>query len=97
MATITKEQIEKWKKEHGDVFELTVGEKKAYLKSPNRQILGYASVEAASDPFRFNEIILENCWLGGDESIKTDEKDFMAACRQLDKIIEVRESSIKKL
>ena len=94
---ITQEQIDKWKQQYGAVFEITVEDKKAYLKPPDRKILSCATVEAGKDPFAFNDIILKNCWIGGDEEIRDVESYSLAAGSQLDKIIEFREASIKKL
>lgn len=61
--TITPEQIESWKKKWGDVFCVTVGDKVAYLKRPSRQALSAAAVVGKNDPMKYNEILLNNCWL----------------------------------
>lgn len=63
--TITPEQIESWKKKWGDVFCVTVGDKMAYLKRPSRQALSAAAVVGKNDPMKYNEILLNNCWLAG--------------------------------
>lgn len=94
---ITQKQIKEWKEKFTDIFEIEVEGKKGYLRSPDRKILSLATVEAGQDPFKFNEIILKNCWLGGDEDIINIEKYSLAAGSKLDKIIEIKEASIKKL
>ena len=48
-------------------------------------------------PVRANEVLLENCWLGGDESIKTDDAKFFGVAAKLDEIVQIREAEIKKL
>ena len=50
-----------------------------------------------SDPIRSNEVLLENCWLGGDESVKTDDSKFMGVSPVLAEIIQVKEATLKKL
>ncbi|GHV11720.1 hypothetical protein FACS1894162_7350 [Bacteroidia bacterium] len=43
---------------------------KCYLHRPDRKALSAASVIGKTDPLKYNEILLNNCWLGGDEEIK---------------------------
>ena len=65
---ITKEQIQEWKNQYKDIFVISVEDKKVYLRTPDRKTLSYASTLATKDPLKFNEVILDNCWLGGDEN-----------------------------
>lgn len=97
MAEVTKEQIESWKKKHGDVFEVNVDGRTAYLKKPDRKVLGAASVLGKDDPMKYNETLLENCWLGGDEEIKTDDSLFLGVSSVLAEIIEIKKAEIKKI
>ena len=92
-----QEQIEQWKKQYGDVFKLTIEDKTAYLKKPGRKVLSYASSIGTKDPMKFNEIILNECFIGGDEEIKTDDAYFLAASAKLAEIIEVKEAELVKL
>ena len=94
---ITKEQIQEWKQQYKDIFVISVEDKKAYLCTPNRKTLSYASTLATKDPLRFNEVILENCWLGGDEEIKTDDALFLAASSKLPDLIQIKEATLEKL
>lgn len=97
MSEITQEQIDAWKEKHEAVFKLSVEDKVAYLRSPDRKTLSFASKVGAQDPMKFNEYILENCWLAGDEEIKTKDSLFMSASGQLSNIIQIAESSLEKL
>lgn len=94
---ITKEQIQEWKQKHGDVYVLNIEDKKAYLRTPDRQTLSYASTLATKDPLKFNEVVLTNCWLGGDEEIKTDDALFLAASSKLPDLIQIKEATLEKL
>ena len=94
---VTKEQIQEWKKKHGNVYEISVDGKKCYLKSPSRKTIGYASAAGKDDPMKFNEIVMRDCWLGGDEEIKTDDTLFLSVSGKLAEIIEVKEVDLKKL
>lgn len=72
MAKVTKTQIEAWKKQHGDILHIPFSDgKECYLKQPDRRVLGLAYSKGAKDPLAVAEVILANCWLGGDEDVKT--------------------------
>lgn len=103
-----EEKVAGWKKLYGDVFEIKVGTKKedteeledikvAYLKRPSRKALGAAAVLGKNDPMKYNEVLLNNCWIEGDEEIKTDDALFLGASAQLAELIEIKEASLKKL
>ena len=93
----TVEQIEEWKKKPGDVFQVTVEGKTAYLHKPDRKALGAAAVIGKSDPMKYNEILLNNCWIAGDEEIKKDDALFLGVSAKLADLIEVKEAELKKL
>ena len=97
MKKATQEQIEGWKKQYGMVFQVTVDDKIAYLRKPDRQIIAYGLTKVSTDPLGFNEVILKNCWIAGDEEIKTNDDYFMAVSAQLEQIMEVKTADIKKL
>lgn len=94
---ITQKQINEWKAKYGEVFKLKIEGKECYLKTPDRKTLGYASSIASKDPLKFNEILLNNCWLEGDEEIKTKDSLFLAASSKIAEIIEVKEAELEKL
>ena len=94
---VTKQQIQEWKKQYGDVYVLNIEGKKAYLRTPDPQTLSYASTLATKDPLKFNEAILTNCWLGGDEEIKTDDALFLSASSKLGELIQIKEATLEKL
>jgi hypothetical protein len=94
---VSQEQIDAWKKQHGDIYAIKVDGKTAYLKKPDRKTLSFASVAGQKDPMKFNEIILENCFIGGDEEIKKDDSLFLAASAKIVELIEVKEAELVKL
>ncbi len=93
----TKEKITELKKKHGEIFLLKVEDKSCILKKPDRKTLSYATSVASKDPMKFNEIMLNGCWLGGDEEIKTDDSLFLSAAAKIAELIEVKESELVKL
>lgn len=97
MSEVTAKQIADWKAKHGDIFKISVDGKEAYLKKPDRKTLSYATSIASNEPLKFNELLLSNCWLGGDEEIKTDDTLFLSASAKLAEIIEIKNAELVKL
>ncbi len=97
MERVSKKQIEEWKNKYGSVYKIEVDGRIAYLRSPSRKVIGYASSVGQKDPMKFNEMLLNNCWLAGDEKIKTDDSLFMGVAAKLADIIEVKEATLEKL
>jgi hypothetical protein len=99
MFTYTAEQLESWKKKHGDVFEVVSGDKKCILHKPTRQDLSYAMAGSsqAKDSVKFSEILLKQCWIDGDKEIQTVDDYFFSVVPVLSALSEVKEAEIKKL
>lgn len=68
--------------------------KSCYLKKPARKALSYAAVSAQTDPLKYNEVILNDCWLAGDEEIKTDNGLFLSVSQKLPLLIEIKEAEV---
>lgn len=91
-------QINAWKAEHGEIFYFKVGDdKECYLKKPSRQTLSYAAVAAQTDPLQYNEVILNDCWLAGDEDIKTDTGLFLSISQHLPSLVQMVTVEMVKL
>lgn len=95
-GTATPEQISGWKQKYGDIFKAVVGESVCYLKKPDRKTMSYVAT-LGSNPIRANEALLENCWLGGDETIKTEDDKFFGVSAKLNEIVEIKNAEISKL
>ena len=67
----------------------------AYLKNPTRKIISMATAVGGKDPIKFGELILQNCWLGGDERIKTDDELFLSANAILGELIKIKSATLK--
>lgn len=93
----TPEQVQEWKDKHGDIFAIKAEEHICYLRRPTRKAISYASVAGKTDPLKFNETLLRECWLGGSEEIRKNDDLFLAASGVLDKIIEIKEAELEKL
>lgn len=93
----TPEQIEAWKKQHGEIFELEVEGRIALLKKPSRKVMSLALSTGKTDPIKFGEIILKNTWIDGDAEIQEDDRLFFGAMQQLDQMFEIADATLKKL
>lgn len=95
---LTEEQkIEGFKKKYGDVFHYTAEGKSCYLKKPSRQTISAAAVVGKNNPMKYNEILLNGCWIEGDEELKTDDGLFLGVSQILNDLIEIKEGELKKL
>lgn len=90
-------KIAEWKNSYGEVFQVEVDGHVAFLRKPTRKALSAAAVIGKTDPMKYNEILLNNCWLEGDEAIKTDDSLFLGVSAQLAELIEIKEATLKKL
>lgn len=93
----TEAEVNQWKAVHGEVFEVSVDDHFGYLKKPDRKVLSYATTIGQTDPMKFNELILQNCWLGGSDELKNKDEYFFAVVAQMNVLIEIKEAQIKKL
>ncbi len=98
-AQVTPEMIEAWKKQHPKgVHELTVDDKKGYIRNPNRNDMKYAmSRLKGGGELDMAEALLEEMWLGGDQELLDDDDYFFGAVTQLQELIQVKSGSLKKL
>jgi len=95
-GTVSAEVISEWKKKHGDIFKADVDGSVCYLKKPDRKTMSYVAT-LGNNPIRANEVLLENCWLGGDECIKSDDDKFFGVSAKLNEIVAIKEAEITKL
>ena len=94
-----QETLDSLKARHKDVYEISVDGKSCLVRKPGRKDLSFAMAGSSSgkDIVRMQEILLENCWLEGDEEIKTDDALFFAAAAKLTGLMETKEAELKKL
>lgn len=75
---------------------------KAYLKKMNRQtmeaVLGLTmAISGPPQYIRAGEVILNNCWVGGDDEIRKNEDLLVPAAMQAYRLVEVKNAELKKL
>jgi hypothetical protein len=100
---VTDVQVKQWISRWGEVNQITVkldqdGNKlTGYFKKPNLETISAASRFMESDPIHSGQIVFENCWLGGDEALKTNDEARFAALLQVNKLFRILETEVKKM
>jgi hypothetical protein len=99
MEKITENQIADWKAKYGtnNVYAIKTDDKVCYLKKPDVQMLISAQSMSQNNLFKFAEVILKNCWLGGDEDFKTDVQYFSTAAVKISELTEIKNAEMVKL
>jgi len=103
MKTQEKMSDEEVKKQHPEVTSvIEIEGAKCYLKSIDRptfeQAMGLIT-KTRSNPemIRAGEVILLNCWVAGDDIIKTDDAFLIPAALQAFELMEVKTATLKKI
>ena len=97
ITNVTEAHISQWKKKYVNVYEIEAEGSVGYVKEPSREVMAYATSVAAKNPVKFNEIILDGIWLGGDETLKTEDSKFFGVSTVIVELIKISEGKIKKL
>jgi hypothetical protein len=101
---LTEEQekrLEALKKIHGTVHVIQIPDTEgnlhtAFLKKPQRHTLNFYLSKVATEPVTAHEVLLNACWVEGNEAIKTDDNLFFSAIPLLGNIIEIKQGFLKK-
>jgi hypothetical protein len=99
---ITDAQVKQWKSRWGEVTQITVKLDEGaiatgYFKKPDLDTISAASRFMDSDQVRGGQIVFDNCWLGGDEIIKTNDEARFATILQVNRLFRILETEVKKM
>lgn len=80
-----------------DTFTLTTGDKKCIINKPNRQIVE-ACLPLIADKklITAGELIINSCWVSGDEEIKTNEDYLIPAAIEATDVLQFKNAELKK-
>lgn len=94
----TPQQIAEWKEKHGQVFQYTVEDKTCYLRTVDRNTYSAAAAKITSaGPSKFNEIIIQNIWLAGDEAIKKNDAYYFGLIDFVEELMAKKKGSLTEL
>lgn len=104
MKTFTDAQITNWKKIHGEIFEISVQmdeEGKDFalciVKKPGLDLITSANHIHEEAPSKAGMMIFDNCFIDGDERLKTDEEARLGAALKVVALFKTKVATIKKL
>jgi hypothetical protein len=101
----TPEQIAAWKEAHNtnELLAIKVKNKDGstsicYLKKADRNVSSLAYTHIANKRMiEAGGVFIANCWLGGDERIKTVDSLYLAACQQAYDALDIAEAESEKI
>lgn len=101
----TEEQIAAWKKQTGADQLLRIKVKNndgsisvCYLKPADRNVSSLAYTHMANKKMiEAGGVFIANCWLGGDERIKTVDRMYIAACQEAYDALDLAEANSEKI
>jgi len=103
-ANPTQEQIEEVKKqvkakygESCDVFVYEADGSKGYLRSIDRATYSAAASQVSKSPAKFNDVVLENIWLGGDEVLRKDDRYYFGLIDYVEELMAKKKGSLTTL
>jgi len=105
---ITQTKLDQYKKKYGNIHlieviledgsnEVEPVTAQAILKHPSMDVVLAASDSYPDSPIRQGIMILENCWVEGDERIRTIDEAKAGAAIQAASLFRIKLASIKKL
>lgn len=91
----TPKQITQWKEQYGEVYELPVEDKVAYLRMPKMADFkrAFAAMQKEGE-VTFGEVMLIALFIGGDEDIKTNDEYFLPARKELTELFNFDDAEI---
>jgi len=100
----TEEQLKQWKQEiiakYGDTSKLFAYEVDAlpiYLRSVDRNTYALGTAKVMQNPAKFNEVIIENIWMGGDETLRKNDEYYYGLIEYVEELMTKKKGSLKQL
>lgn len=93
----TPEQIKAWKEKYGTVYQYEVDGKVCYLRSVDRSAFALGAAKVSASPAKFNETIIQQIWLGGDETIKTEDGYYFGLSEFVEELMAKKKGTLTVL
>jgi hypothetical protein len=90
-----QKQIAEWKKKYGDVYHIEFDDAECWLRKPSRGTVAMAMTKSRTNPLDGVAVLLESCWLAGDEKIKEDAGYQVGLLEKTDLIIGTKSAEVK--
>jgi len=73
------------------------GDRKCYLSEPDRKTMGLAMTRSRKNPLAMAEVVIANCWISGDDSLKKDVGFLTSLSGTVDSLIGAKEIEVENL
>lgn len=92
-------QITAWKEKHKieKVLSYVVDDRICYFKPVDRNTYSLAASKISISPAKFNETLINNTWLGGDETIKKDDGYFFGLIDNIEGLMNKKKGELGEL
>lgn len=102
---VGEDQLRVWKEKYPNgIFAVKVEGSIGYIRTPGRLDISDAQMQAnslqtsnAGDAFSYKEAIVTKCWIGGDESLLSDERKLLAVFSVASGLIDIPTAKLEKL
>jgi len=93
----TAEQIAQWQEKYGKIFEYQIDDKICYLRPVDRNTYSAAAAKVSTSPAKFNEVVIDNIWLGGDESIRKEDQYYFGLIDYVEELMAKKKGTLRTL
>lgn len=97
MNKVTEAKIEAWKGKYDVIYELESGGKKGYIFDPicDFNVMKMVASAAQKGIQGMIDAVLNSCWLGGDEALKTQDAYRLGLSEEIADLIEMPEYKVE--
>ena len=100
----TEDQLKQWKEEiiakyghNSKLFSYEVDGRICYLRSLDRNTYALATTKVMQSPAKFNEVVIENTWMGGDETLRKNDEYYFGLIEFVEELMTKKKGSLKQL
>lgn len=102
IGSLTQEEINRLKAQYGRIYAIELTdyegqERVAYFRHPDLSPMSAMSKMGKTDEVRAGQILIENTFVGGDATVKTDTALFLGAMGELSKIVTASKAKLKNV
>lgn len=93
----TKDSIEAWKKAHGDIYALPIGDKTAYFRKPTMLDYKRAFSKYTEGEIEFQEEMMKILFIGGDREVLENDAYFLPARKRTADFLKYPDAEVNEL
>jgi 5'(3')-deoxyribonucleotidase len=96
VTDITPEVIERWKRQHGNIYQISLEDKVGFFRELNKQDFKQRNLKkmVGKNAYRTGFNTLKIAWLGGDKEFITERDFILCAFNELESVFEKKALSV---